>query len=91
MKKYKVYLFRSPECVRGWLAYIKTDSLTHRATYTVTIEAESGPKAKNKAITAINCMVAASSYLPSTGIKIIARNFADEIWGIDIFPEIKGI
>lgn len=51
MKIYDVYLLYSPECIRGWLAYIKT---TSEPTMHVRVCAETGAKAKNKAITMAN-------------------------------------
>ena len=78
MKKYTVYLFKSPDCVRGWLAYVRPDHLTPRATLHVEIEAKNGVDAKNKAITAAN-----NGF---KGLKIVRRNFGDELWGIDLFP-----
>ena len=80
MKKYTVYLFRSPDCIRGWLAYIKT-SYNDRATFKVLLSAENGAKAKNKAITAAN-----NGFI---GVEIVGKNFTDKLWGINKFPELK--
>ena len=79
MKEYTVYLFRSTDCKRGWLAYIEP-TYCDRATFTVQVEAESGPKAKNQAITAAN-----NNF---EGVKIIGKNFDDKLWGINNFPEL---
>jgi hypothetical protein len=82
-KEYKVYLYKSPDCIRGWLAYVKEDSLSRKATFKIKVKAENGQKAKNKAITSAN-----NGF---QGVEILARNFTDEIWGIDKFPELKGV
>lgn len=79
-KYYTVYLFKSPECIRGWLSYIEP-SYSERATFKVSLKAENGPKAKNKAITLAN--------KGFEGLDIIARNYDDEIWGINKFSELK--
>ena len=80
MKKYTVYLFRSPDCIRGWLAYINP-TYGNRATFRVSLDAESGATAKNKAITAAN-----NNF---EGVEILGRNFDDKLWGINNFPELK--
>ncbi|MGD9825763.1 MAG: hypothetical protein AB7U36_15495 [Desulfobacter sp.] len=59
---------------------MKEDALSLKATFTVELEAENGPKAKNKAITAANNEF--------DGVEIVARNFTDGIWGIEKFPEL---
>lgn len=80
MKKYKVYLFRSPDCVRGWLAYLKPGVDKNRATVAVIIEAPNGSKAKNKAITKAN--------IDLQNMEIFHQNFNDEIWGINNFADL---
>ena len=82
MKRYTVYLFRSPDCKRGWLSYIEP-TYSNKATFIVFVYAENGPKAKNKAITAANN--------DFKGVEIISRNYDDSLWGINNFPELKGI
>jgi len=56
MKKYKVFLFRSPECIRGWLAYVDTSVLSYgsKPDKIIEIEGKNASDAKNKAITLIN-------------------------------------
>lgn len=79
MKKYSVQLFRAPNCIRGWLSYLKhTDQ---NPTVTVEIMAETGAKAKNSAITAANNAF--------RGVKIISKNYSDPLWGLDLFPDVK--
>jgi len=80
MKEYTVYLFRSPDCIRGWLAYIKPGVDETQATFAVKVKAENGPKAKNKAITAAN-----NNF---EGVEIIGKNYNDNLWGINNFPEL---
>jgi len=79
MKKYTVYLYRDPDCIRGWLAYLK-DSSSSRATLKVSVEAESGQKAKNKAITLVN--------LGLDNLEILKVNYDDKLWGLNNFPEL---
>ena len=81
VKKYRVFLFKSPNCIRGWLAYIDTP-MCDRATFAVDLDAESAQKAKNAAITAAN-----NGF---TGVEIVQRNHTDEIWGINNFTELAG-
>lgn len=80
LKKYTVYLFRATDCKRGWLAYVQPCH-GDRATLVVTIEAESGAKAKNKAITAANN--------DFEGVDIVGHNLTDDLWGIKNFPELE--
>jgi len=80
MKSYTVYLFRSPDCIRGWLSYIEP-SYGNRATFKVLVNAESGPKAKNKAITAAN-----NGF---KGVEILGKNLNDKLWGINNFPDLE--
>lgn len=55
MKTYQVYLYRSPNCIRGWLAYLLHQGPpSQEELVTVEIEASDGAKAKNAAITAAN-------------------------------------
>lgn len=82
MKEHTVYLFRSPDCIRGWLSYLET-TYKDRATVTVKVLAESGPKAKNKAITAAN-----NGF---EGVEIVKKNYFDKLWGISNFPELANI
>jgi hypothetical protein len=81
MKEHVVYLFRSPDCIRGWLAYLDTRN-KDGATFVVRVIAETGAKAKNAAITAAN--------RDFQGVKIIGRNYTDSLWGINNFPELAG-
>lgn len=87
MKEYTVYLFRCPNCIRGWLSYIEPSS-RDRATLSVIIEAESGAKAKNKAITMINKAVKNRDI---SELKIKDRNYDCDLWGIDQFEDLKKI
>ena len=80
MRKYKVYLFRSPECIRGWLAYLKFMGY-NPPTVTVEVEAESGSKAKNKAVTMAN--------KGFKGIKIVDTDYDDSLYGLNNHPDIK--
>ena len=82
MKKYRVFLFKSPNCIRGWLAYVDT-SMCDRATFAVEVTAENASKAKNMAITSANN--------GSPNVGIVRRNHTDEPWGINNFPELEGI
>ena len=79
MKKYTVYLYRSPNCVRGWLAYLRPEHAI-TATFTVDLWEFSGAKAKNRAITLAN--------KGFRGLEIVGRNFDHKIWGINNFPEL---
>ena len=78
-KTYTVHLYRAPECIRGWLAYIRDHQ--NDATFIVQVEAESGAKAKNAAITAANNEF--------KGVKIVGCGYSDDLWGLDRFPELK--
>jgi len=80
MKIYTVYLYYSPDGIRGWLSYLKQPYRVNKATVTVKVEAETGPKAKNKAITCANNGFA--------GVEIISKNYDDELWGISNYPEL---
>uniref|UniRef100_A0A6M3J329 Uncharacterized protein n=1 Tax=viral metagenome TaxID=1070528 RepID=A0A6M3J329_9ZZZZ len=79
MKTFTVYLFRAPECIRGWLAYLRPEH--SRCTITVSVKAENGTKAKNKAITCAN--------KGFKGIEVIGGNYDDKIFGLNNFPELK--
>lgn len=76
--EYDVFLFRAPDCIRGWLAYVSKDSST--PTVTVRVKAESGAKAKNKAITLAN--------KGFKDLQIICIPRTSGIWDIDNFPEL---
>lgn len=81
MKKFRVYLYRGTNYVRGWIGYVKKDSLSSKATFQVEVEAEDSSKAINKAISSAN-----------NGFKevtIVGVNFEDHIWGIRKFPELE--
>ena len=80
MKEFIVYLYRAPDCIRGWLAYLRPYD-KKQATLSVIICAEDGPKAKNKAITSVNHGF--------TGLEIVSYNHTGDIWGINNFPELK--
>ena len=54
MKEYIVYLIKSDYCVRGYLAYLSPKYFVSKPTHVITVMAENGSKAKNKAITLIN-------------------------------------
>ena len=56
MKKYKVFLFRDKNCVRGWLAYVDTNVLSSasKPDRIIEIEGKNASDAKNKAITLAN-------------------------------------
>ena len=55
MKEYTVYLFKAPECIRGWLAYLSTYKyVSSNPDRIITVKAENGSKARNIAITLIN-------------------------------------
>ena len=55
MARHKVYLCYAPECIRGWLAYKDLSCVGWSGPdVVVSVEAETGAKAKNKAITAAN-------------------------------------
>lgn len=79
MKKYRVQLFRAPNCIRGWLSYLKYTG--QKCTVIVEIMAETGAKAKNSAITAANNAF--------RGVKITGKNYSDSLWGLDLFPDVK--
>lgn len=78
MTLYTVYLFHCTDCIRGWLAYL-TDQ--DNATIAVKVEAESGSKAKNKAITLAN-----RGFI---GLKIVYKNYDRGYWAINNYPELK--
>lgn len=79
--KRTVYLYRSPECIRGWLAYLKLPGYSG-CTVVVEIEAKDGPDAKNRAVTAAN-----NGWKGVTIVKI-QRN-TGSIWDADKFPDLK--
>ena len=78
--KYTVYLFRYPECRRGWLAYLGAE---HSKNFTVAVgvEAENGSKAKNKAITAANNWF--------HGVDIVEKGYGNKLWGLENFHDIE--
>lgn len=79
-KKYTVYLYRSPSCIRGWLSYIKPgDPL--QATVIARVSAETSAKAKNAAITQANKDLGS--------MDIISINKNHSLWGVNNFPDIK--
>lgn len=80
MKLYNVYLFRAPDCIRGWLAYVHPEH-AKSATLTVRLYAENGAKAKNKAITMANQNF--------EGLEIVGKNFNDRTFGINNFADLK--
>lgn len=80
MTNYIVYLYKDPDCIRGWLAYIRPGS-PKTATLTVAISANNTENAKHKAITA--------ALHGFKGVEIIGYNHTDSLWGIDNFPELK--
>lgn len=80
-KIFKVHLYRDPRCIRGWLSYLRPS--TNRPTVVVEVEAESGAKAKNKAITLAN--------KDFVGLRVIRKNYADPLWGIHNFPDLVRI
>ena len=51
----------------------------------VLIDAETGAKAKNKAITAAN------KGFVGFNVNVVGCNLTDELWGINNFPELKWI
>jgi hypothetical protein len=77
MKEYNVYLYRAPECIRGWLAYLRNESTP---TICVRLEAESGAKAKNKAQTLAN--------KGFEGLQILSIPITNTMWDIGNFPEL---
>lgn len=79
MKKFRVYLFRTPDYIRGWLAY-RNHSGFCRPTLTVLVEAESGTKAKNAAITAAN--------RGFKGVEIIEKNYSSDLYSLNNFPDL---
>jgi hypothetical protein len=77
-----VYLYRAPDCIRGWLSYVtKPDNGV--CSVTVKVMALDGPKAKNKAITLANAGF--------KDLEIIDVNYDDSVWGLDNYPDIKEI
>lgn len=79
MKEFIVYLFKSPDCIRGWLSYIK--NYNDRFTLKVLVKEINGQAAKNKAITAVN-----NGF---NGFKILEINYTADIWGVNNFPDLK--
>jgi len=53
-KIYTVYLFKTPDCIRGWLAYIDLTWTDSRYDVVVKVDAQNGSQAKSRAITAAN-------------------------------------
>ena len=80
MKQYTVYLFRYPECRRGWLAYLGQDH-SKNFTVAVVVEADTGAKAKNMAITASN------NYFH--GVEIVKKGYSHQIWGLENFHDVE--
>ena len=80
MSNYAVYLFKAPECIRGWLAYLRLEHAKD-ATMTVLISAKNGADAKNRAQTAAN-----NGF---KGVEILKCNYTHSLFGIDNFPELK--
>lgn len=79
MKSFIVYLFRAPECKRGWLSYVGHEH-ARDATLHVVLEAETAKKAKNTAITLANQDFA--------DLVITKKNFDHRCFGIKNFPEL---
>jgi len=79
LKTYIVHLYKSPDCIRGWLAYLKIGC--NEATLKVRLRAENGAKAKNKAITEAN-----SGF---KNVEIIWANYIDNLWSVNNFPKLK--
>lgn len=80
--RFKVFLYRSDTCIRGWMAYRGHEH--SGCTVEVMIEATSGEKAKNAAITAANrgfegCQV----------VKV--HRGVHGIWDADLFPELDSL
>ena len=90
--RHTVYLFRLPNCVRGWLAYLTLGCETDLyCTVKVRVEAESGAKAKNKAITMINRALRDE---PTEGFAILNINRRDPdkyegFWSADKHIELQ--
>lgn len=78
-KKYIVYLFRAEDCKRKWLAYLKNE--TGDFTLKIVVYAETGAKAKNKAITLANKNF--------ENVEILEKNYTHHLWGIDNFPALN--
>lgn len=76
-----VFLFKAPDCIRGWLAYLRNEN--NRYTLKVSVKSENGSKAKNKAITLAN------KDFSSDDLKILKLNFSDNLWGVNNFPQLK--
>lgn len=81
--RFHVYLYRSDDCIRGWLAYRKNES-GHSCTVEVVVESTSGEKAKNAAITAAN-----QGFEGCTVVKV--HRGANSIWNADLFPELDNL
>ena len=81
-KEYIVYLYRSPNSIRGWLSYIKpAHGYEKKAIVTIKLDAETDSKAKNRTITEAN-----KNFL---NVRIIALNYDDEVWGLNNFLDIR--
>ena len=80
MSLYTVYLFHCKDCVRHWLAYLSAQS---DPTVIVRVEAESGSKAKNRAISLAN-----KGFI---GLQIMSKNYDRGHWAINNYPELLEI
>ena len=81
MMTYRVYLYKTPRTVRGWLAYVRPHPYSGEATVTVLIDAKSAADAKNKAITQAN--------KGFVGTMVVGKNMnKDDFWGLPNFPEV---
>jgi hypothetical protein len=78
-KIYRVYLYRAPDCKRGWLAYLRLAS-ARPCTVTVDLFSESGEKAKNQAQTLAN--------KGFVGLEVVRVNQDDSLWGLRQFPDL---
>lgn len=74
-----VYLYKSPDCIRGWLSYLKPSSSSY--TISIIVESETRQKAKNKAITCAN-----NGF---KNCKIQKIDYDHRLWGVKNFPELK--
>jgi len=80
-RTFKVYLFRAPNCIRGWLSYVRLHPRSGEPTVTVELEATSSAVAKNAAITMANAGF--------VGLKVLQVNRTPGcIWNADQFPEL---
>jgi hypothetical protein len=84
-RRFMVYLYYAPECIRKWLAYVQRQS---PETVQVEVWAETGAKAKNAAITLANKRFSGAKflYINDTGDRTAVGRYPELHYLRDIRP-----